>query len=184
MTYSTPSMLAAFAFAALGLTGCADTNAPSKPASTAPAASIGAPTSAEQACLAAVSRTANNGDVVLLGSEFSQAGTMVRVGVGPNRAPWQCIAYADGSTAGVQFMGDDSAGVASAPGDASDIYDFVGAKGGQAEGGLQARGYELARTKGLTAYWYNASRRACAEIVTAEGRYSSVTTVPNSECAK
>lgn len=64
-----------------------------------------APNAAEQACLAAVSRTANNGDVVLLGSEFSQAGTSVQVGVGENRAPWKCIAYSDGTTAGVEFMG-------------------------------------------------------------------------------
>lgn len=64
-----------------------------------------APTAAEQACLAAVSRETSNGDVALLGSEFSQAGTFVRVGVGPQRAPWQCIAYSDGSTAGIGFMG-------------------------------------------------------------------------------
>lgn len=63
------------------------------------------PNAAEQACLASVSRTANNGDVVLLGSEFSEAGTSVRVGVGENRAPWKCIAYSDGTTAGVEFMG-------------------------------------------------------------------------------
>lgn len=63
------------------------------------------PGPAEQACLAAVSNTTNNGDVVLLGSEFSQAGTFVRVGVGADRAPWKCIAYSDGTTAGVEYMG-------------------------------------------------------------------------------
>lgn len=63
------------------------------------------PGPAEQACLAAVSNTTQNGDVVLLGSEFSQAGTFVRVGVGADRAPWKCIAYSDGTTAGVEYMG-------------------------------------------------------------------------------
>ena len=64
----------------------------------------GMPSAAEQACLRDVTRTTNNPDVVLLGSEFSEAGTLVRVGVGPDRAPWQCIAYSDGTTAGIQSM--------------------------------------------------------------------------------
>ena len=53
---------------------------------------------AEQACLRAVTTETNNLDVVLLSSSFSQAGTEVMVGVGPQRAPSQCIAYGDGST--------------------------------------------------------------------------------------
>lgn len=86
-------------FAALGvvaalLSGCVEE-----------VASSTTPNAAEQACLAAVSRTANNGDVVLLGSEFSQAGTYVRVGVGPQRAQWKCVAYSDGSTDSVEYLG-------------------------------------------------------------------------------
>lgn len=65
------------------------------------------PNAAEQACLRDVTKTTNNPDVVLLGSEFSQAGTMVRVGVGPQRAPWQCIAYSDGTTAGIMSLTDE-----------------------------------------------------------------------------
>jgi hypothetical protein len=42
--------------------------------------------------------------VTVLGSEFSQAGTQVRIGVGPQRAPWNCIAYSDGSTAGIESL--------------------------------------------------------------------------------
>lgn len=64
------------------------------------------PSPAEQACLAAVSQAANAGEVRVLSSEFSQAGTLVRVGVGPDAAPWKCIAYSDGSTAGVEFDGE------------------------------------------------------------------------------
>jgi ABC-type Fe3+-hydroxamate transport system substrate-binding protein len=56
------------------------------------------PSEATQACLRAVTVETNNPDVVLLNSSFSQAGTEVIVGVGENRAPWQCIAYQDGST--------------------------------------------------------------------------------------
>jgi hypothetical protein len=67
-------------------------------------ASSAPPNAAEQACLRDVTATTNNPDVALLGSEFSQAGTLVRVGVGPQRAPWQCIAYSDGTTAGIQSL--------------------------------------------------------------------------------
>ena len=52
----------------------------------------------EGACLAAVITETNNPDVAVLGSEFSEAGTNVTVGVGAQRAPWQCIAYSDGTT--------------------------------------------------------------------------------------
>lgn len=69
--------------------------------------STGIPSAAEQACLRDVTRTTNNPDVALLGSEFSEAGTLVRVGVGPDRAPWKCIAYGDGTTAGIESMTDE-----------------------------------------------------------------------------
>ena len=74
---------------------------------TAGSVSSAVPTDAEQACLRDVTQTTNNPDVALLGSEFSEAGTMVRVGVGPDRAPWQCIAYSDGTTAGIQSLTDE-----------------------------------------------------------------------------
>jgi len=65
------------------------------------------PTSEEQACLQAVTAETNNADVVLLGSSFSEAGTEVMVGVGAQRAPWQCIAYRDGSTSRPMSMTDE-----------------------------------------------------------------------------
>lgn len=68
-----------------------------------------APTPEEQTCLAAVSQETNNGEVAVLSSEFSQAGTFVTVGVGPDRAPWQCTAYGDGTTGEVMFMGSEGA---------------------------------------------------------------------------
>jgi hypothetical protein len=58
----------------------------------------GIPGTAEQACLRAVTNEANNPEVVLLSSSFSQAGTEVIVGVGEQQARWQCIAYSDGTT--------------------------------------------------------------------------------------
>ena len=74
-----------------------------------PSEAIQAPSAAEQACLAAVSNQTNISDVVALSSEFSEAGTIVRVGVGPQRAPWNCIAYSDGSTAEIRSLTNEGA---------------------------------------------------------------------------
>ena len=69
-----------------------------------------------------------------------------------------------------------------AVGSSTDLTVFQGARAGQAEGGIQRLGYELVRTQGLTAYWLNRSTGACAEIVTSDGRYSSVTMLPTASC--
>ncbi|MEJ1161789.1 hypothetical protein [Prosthecomicrobium sp. N25] len=49
------------------------------------------PSKDEQACLQAVSLKTNNGDVVLISTETSEANTVVLVGVGPAKAPWRCL---------------------------------------------------------------------------------------------
>ena len=67
-------------------------------------------------------------------------------------------------------------------GSSTDLTAFQGARAGQAENGIQALGYQLIRTQGLTAYWFNPSTGACAEIVTSGGRYSSVTMLAADEC--
>ena len=69
-----------------------------------------------------------------------------------------------------------------AVGSASDLSQFEGARAGQAEMGIQNLGYQLVRTEGLTAYWFNRSTGACARIVTSDGRYSSVTMLPAQDC--
>ncbi len=79
----------------------------------------------------------------------------------------------------------EDTGSASAPastGGAGDLSDFVGARAGQAEGGLQARGYELIRSEGLTSYWFNRATGSCAAITTADGRYSNITMLPAEDC--
>ncbi len=63
-----------------------------------------------------------------------------------------------------------------------DLSSFEGARAGQAEMGIQNLGYELIRTEGLTAYWFNRSTGACARIVTGDGRYQSVTMLPAEDC--
>ncbi len=76
-------------------------------ASGSDAAASDMPDAAEQACLRAVTEETNNPDVVLLSSEFSEAGTEVIVGVGAGQAPWQCIAYRDGSTTRPMSLTDE-----------------------------------------------------------------------------
>lgn len=97
MNKTIPALVALIPLA-FAISGCDDT--------TTTSASSAAPTAAEQACLRDVTATANNPDVVLLGSKFSEAGTYVRVGVGENRAAWKCIAYKDGTTGGIEFLGE------------------------------------------------------------------------------
>ncbi len=98
--------------AAILLAACTETGrqapATSTPAVAAPtpAASQRMPSKNEQACLAAVSRETSNGDVILLGTEESQANDFVRIGVGPQRAPWKCLVK-DGRVAEVSSMKPD-----------------------------------------------------------------------------
>ncbi len=67
-------------------------------------------------------------------------------------------------------------------GSSTDLSAFEGARAGQAEMGIQNLGYELIRTDGLTAFWFNRSTGACARIATADGRYSDVTMLPAADC--
>jgi hypothetical protein len=63
----------------------------------------GMPSRDQQACLAAVSNSTNNGDVTILRTETSEANNMVVVGVGAQRAPWRCLVK-DGVVAEVMSM--------------------------------------------------------------------------------
>ncbi|MCY1127583.1 hypothetical protein OU426_12020 [Frigidibacter sp. RF13] len=72
-----------------GLAGCVEESS---------AITTTSPSPETQACLRAISQTTNNPDVVLLSSSFSEAGTEVIAGVGPQQARWQCIGYRDGAT--------------------------------------------------------------------------------------
>ncbi len=67
-------------------------------------------------------------------------------------------------------------------GSSTDLTAFEGARAGQAEMGIQNLGYELIRTQGLTAFWFNRSTGACARITTSDGRYSDVTMLPAEDC--
>ncbi len=69
---------------------------------------------------------------------------------------------------------------------APDLADLVGAKGGQAEGELERRGYAYAKgsTSGDSKYssWYKQSTGQCVMIRTADGRYQSIVQAPPGDC--
>jgi hypothetical protein len=60
-----------------------------------------APSPAVEGCLRDVANLTNNGQFKVIDTLESEAGTQVTVGVGPDRAPWLCIGYSDGTTAGI-----------------------------------------------------------------------------------
>ncbi len=80
----------------------------------APAGGDDPEAAARQACLRDVAQETGNPIVRVQSSSFSEAGTEVIVLVGDGSegvppAPWRCIAYRDGSTAGIQFLGSEGA---------------------------------------------------------------------------
>ena len=58
------------------------------------------------ACLNAVASETGEDNVSLLSSEFSDANSLVIVGVGPQAAPWRCVVSNDGVVDGVSFDGE------------------------------------------------------------------------------
>ena len=59
------------------------------------------------ACLAAVTAQTSGGDLDVLSTEFSEANSVVMIGVGPERAPWKCLVSNDGQVAEMSFAGDE-----------------------------------------------------------------------------
>ena len=65
-----------------------------------------APAKDQQACLAAVSRQTNNGEVVVLDTNSSEANNTVIVGVGKDKAKWRCLVK-NGRVADVMSLTDE-----------------------------------------------------------------------------
>lgn len=68
------------------------------------------------------------------------------------------------------------------------LEDLVGARGGQAEGELQRRGYGYIRGEksGGRSYtfWWSEDRRQCVTIATVDGRYASIRATLPPDCRK
>ncbi|MCB2077288.1 MAG: hypothetical protein KDE55_06265 [Novosphingobium sp.] len=71
---------------------------------------------------------------------------------------------------------------------ADDMQDLVGARAGQAEGTLTARGWTYAdgdkSGSEAHAYWWNASRKDCIKVTTRDGRYAAIEDASDKDCGK
>ncbi|MBK1661466.1 hypothetical protein CKO45_24975 [Paracraurococcus ruber] len=65
---------------------------------------------------------------------------------------------------------------------APNVADLVDARASSGESEMERRGFAVARQRGLTAFWWNASAQACVQTVTANGRYRTVSPVAASSC--
>lgn len=68
----------------------------------------------------------------------------------------------------------------------SDLRDLVGARAGQAEGALQARGYTFVRTQeggtSKRSYWRRGDQ--CVQVTTSDGRYQSIDRMSGDDCSR
>lgn len=106
--------LSALALAAFGLAGCDETSmasdmAPS-PMSPPFIETMDASVSDEavSACMSSL-EAQTDGNVSVVGSEFSEANTAIYMRVGTNGAPWRCLVGNDGSNPELMFMGSEGA---------------------------------------------------------------------------
>ncbi|GAA4046458.1 hypothetical protein [Parerythrobacter jejuensis] len=71
--------------------------------------------------------------------------------------------------------------------DASSLGDLVGARAGQAERSVEARGFtyitgNAGRHSTRHSYWWNSASKNCVHIVTQDGRYSRITDASRRDC--
>ncbi|MCB1489022.1 MAG: hypothetical protein KDJ88_16395 [Bauldia sp.] len=93
---------------------------PAEAATKPAAAADDTETVTNNACLAAVKKETGESKVSILSNEFSEANTLVMVGVGANDAPWKCLVSNDGKVQEIEFTGDDGDGVPTEGADADD----------------------------------------------------------------
>lgn len=72
--------------------------------------------------------------------------------------------------------------VAPAPPTAPEVADLVGTRAVPGGRALTARGYRMARVRGLTRFWWHAAAPTCVRVVIANGRFRVVEQVPPASC--
>ena len=65
---------------------------------------------------------------------------------------------------------------------AAEPRDLIGARAGQGENSLRARGYTPDHNDGGVQYWWNAGSGECINLYVSDGRYDTIDRRPNSEC--
>lgn len=99
-------MVVAVAFAS----GCTtDSQSPQRIAAAPGIMDDSVPQVARDACLREVGRTTNNRDLAILEMLYSEANSQLKIGVGPDRAPWQCTVSNRGDVANVMSLTDEGA---------------------------------------------------------------------------
>jgi hypothetical protein len=67
-----------------------------------------------------------------------------------------------------------------------ELADLAGVKGRDGESELLSRGYTFHHgaeaTNGKITVWWNAASKSCVEVLTQDGRYAAITTVPVKDC--
>jgi hypothetical protein len=67
-----------------------------------------------------------------------------------------------------------------------DVADLVGARGSSGESALESRGYAVVDTRTgdekKWTHWWNGSKKQCITVVTADGRYQSISEASASDC--
>lgn len=99
--------------------------------------------------------------------------------------------------AGCQSTGDDAGAVpasaippamaataTASDGAPADIADLVNARTAGAKSQMQARGYAVVSYQGGAAFWWNPTTTICARVVTANGRYQTITTATARYCGQ
>ena len=96
-----------FATALLLAAGCTTDSANSE--TPQPIMDQSVPKVARDACLREVARVTNNTTTVILEMIYSEANSQVKVGVGPDRAPWRCLVSNSGVVAEVMSLTNEGA---------------------------------------------------------------------------
>ncbi|MBR0647351.1 hypothetical protein [Plastoroseomonas hellenica] len=73
---------------------------------------------------------------------------------------------------------------APAPPQAPAVADLVGARAVPGARQLTARGYRLARVRGMTRFYWHAAASTCVRTTVARGRFSVVEQVPPAACGR
>lgn len=105
MKYGIPVLVAA---ALAG--GCTtDSQSPQKTTAAPALMDESVPQVARDACLREVRRTTNNPDLSIVEMLYSEANSQLKIGVGPDRAPWQCTVSNRGEVANVMSLTNEGA---------------------------------------------------------------------------
>ncbi len=95
--------------ASIFVSGCTTDSGQSGDSGPLPLMDQSVPEIARTACLREVRRITNNFDLTIIEMVYSEANSQVKVGVGPNRAPWRCLVSNSGVVADVMSLTDEGA---------------------------------------------------------------------------